>query len=409
MMRQNILTTVMLLLLCACTVIEAKAQDRLPVREFTPRDAVVSIDRTMSFRDVISVINDFSMRFEERPVINRSEFTGPVGVSIPGLYWYDALEMVVAYNGLVIQNYPDRIEITPSPRSEEEAREAERETLKPSRPIYGDTREVEISATFFQGDRSYLREIGVNWSTIRDGMVSVANRGADLVSEPIFEVDANITGMVNTGSWEVNALFSALEANQKGEIIASPKIKVMDGETGRIQVGQDFSIKQRDFAGNVIDQFFSTGTILEVTPWIMDVDGEQFIYMEIDAERSTAQPDAVSTIINKQEATTRILMIDGETTAIAGLYETEKVTVRRGIPILKDLPGWFFGLRYLFGYESVNYSQQELIVVIKVDKVPSIGERFRLDMHRRDFIEQELRQRREEVDYPIPVLQDMEP
>ena len=409
MMRQNILTTILLLLLCACTVIEAKAQDRLPVREFTPRDAVVSIDRTMSFRDVISVINDFSMRFEERPVINRSEFTGPAGVSIPGLYWYDALEMIVAYNGLVIQSYPDRIEIVPSPRSEEEAREAERETLKPSRPIYGDTREVEISATFFQGDRSYLREIGVNWSTIRDGMVSVANRGADLVSEPIFEVDANITGMVNTGSWEVNALFSALEANQKGEIIASPKIKVMDGETGRIQVGQDFSIKQRDFAGNVIDQFFSTGTILEVTPWIMEVDGEQFIYMEIEAERSTAQPDAVSTIINKQEATTRILMIDGETTAIAGLYETEKVTVRRGIPILKDLPGWFFGLRYLFGYESVNYSQQELIVVIKVDKVPAIGERFRLDMHRRDFIEQELRQRREEVDYPIPVLQDMEP
>ncbi|MCH8556780.1 MAG: type II and III secretion system protein [Balneolia bacterium] len=390
-MRQHILTTLMLLLLCAITVIEAKAQDRLPVREFTPRDAVVSIDRTMSFRDVISVMNDFSMRFEERPVINRTEFTGPVGVSIPGLYWYDALEMVVAYNGLVIQNYPDRIEIVPSPEVEEAAREAERDVINPSRPIYGNTREIEISATFFQADRNYLRQIGVNWSAIRDGIVNVSNfttpTGED---DPTLTIDGNLSGMFNTGQWQVDALLSVLESTNRGEIIASPRVKVLHGETGRIQVGQDISIKQRDFAGNVIDQFFSTGTILSVVPYFMEVDGEEFIYMEIEAERSTAQPDPVSTVINKQEATTRVLLLDGEMTAIGGLYETEYTNLRRGVPILKDLPGWFFGLRYIFGFESVETIQQELVIIIQAEMVPSIPERVLQDRTRREILENQI-------------------
>ena len=76
----------------------------------------------------------------------------------------------------------------------------------------------------------------------------------------------------------------------------------MDGQEGDIQVGQDFSIKQRDFAGNITDAFFSTGTILTATPYIMTDRDTSFIYLDLRVERSTANPDPVSTIINKQEA-----------------------------------------------------------------------------------------------------------
>jgi type IV pilus assembly protein PilQ len=174
----------------------------------------------------------------------------------------------------------------------------------------------------------------------------------------------------------VQALFSAFEADNLGEILASPTVKVMDGQEGQIQVGQDFSIKQRDIAGNVVEEFFSVGTILNVTPQVLTQRDTTFIHLDIDAERSSAQPDPVSTIINKQEAQTQALLLDEEATVIAGLYRTERADVRRGIPILKDLPPWFFGLRYLFGYESHDYQMRELVILIQASLEPTIPDRY---------------------------------
>jgi len=84
----------------------------------------------------------------------------------------------------------------------------------------------------------------------------------------------------------------------------------------------------------------------------------------------------VSTIVNKQEATTDLLLLSGESAVIAGLYETEVSSTRRGVPFLKDLPGWFLGLRYLFGYEQEESTVQELVVLIKATLVPTLEERM---------------------------------
>jgi type IV pilus assembly protein PilQ len=193
---------------------------------------------------------------------------------------------------------------------------------------------------------------------------------------------------------------NTLELLNVGEILSSPRIKVMDGQQGDIQVGQDFSIKQRDFAGNITDAFFSTGTILTVTPHIISERDTSFIFLDLRAERSTANPDPVSTIINKQEAVTQVLLYSGESTVIAGLYETDQLTIRRGVPFLKDLPPWFFGLRYIFGYNSYETSQNELIIVVRAEIIPSMRERFNmeressmdvLDQNRERVIEQNRR------------------
>lgn len=375
------------------------AQDR-PPREFTPRDGIVSLDRTLTFDIALNILQDYSQRFENKTLINRTGFNEQIGISIPGLYWHDALTMIVNTHRLAMREYPDRIEII-WPVSDDGidiVPEQEREIKRPARQIYSDTREIEISAIFFEGNRRFLREIGVDWSAISMGRVNVTNLGAATVSEPIFSVDANISEMIDTGEWQIDALLNTLEANDKGEILSSPKIKVLEGEMGRIQVGQDFSIKQRDFAGNVVDQFFSTGTILSVTPWLIQSDGKEFVYMEIEAERSSAVPGTISTLINKQEASTRILLLDGETTAIAGLYETEENVVRRGIPILKDLPPWFLGLRYLFGYESREVVHKELVIVITAKLVPAIPDRsVRGPENARDFIDRKLEEYRQSL------------
>jgi type IV pilus assembly protein PilQ len=163
---------------------------------------------------------------------------------------------------------------------------------------------------------------------------------------------------------------------QLGEIMSSPSIIVRSGQEGRIQVGQDFSIRERDFAGNLIDKFYSAGTIAKVTPQVIAEQGVNFIHMNVDVERSTVTPGAISTIINKTKATTNLLLLDGEETIIGGLYSNEDDVIREGIPFLKDLPWYVFGLRYIFGFNSDNVIKKELVILIKAELVPTLQERI---------------------------------
>jgi general secretion pathway protein D len=352
----------------------ALSQDRLPFREYTNPDELITLSGDVRFHDALEIIEELSIEFRDKIFVNQATYEGPIRIDIPLMHWEDALLRILEHNHMYLTEAQRYFEIRDIPEDQLPAEETVAERQE-ERRINFQSREIEISATFFQGDKRLIRELGIDWNSLHNDRVRVSNFGAASVGQDVFEVEVNWTDIFN-GGWDINALFSAFETSDKGEILSSPNIKVLDGETGSIQVGQDFSIKQRDFAGNITDQFFSTGTILRVTPEVLYHDGQPFIYMTINAERSTAQPDPISTIVNKQEAETEILLLSGESTVIAGLYETEVQYTRRGIPILKDLPGWFFGLRYLFGYESSENVVQELVVLIKATLVPTLEERL---------------------------------
>ena len=358
------------------------AQDRLPEREFTNPQELVVLDQSLPFSEALSIFDDLSAEFRGKILIDRSDFEGPIGVDIPRMHWFDALQQIAAHNDLVVVERDRYIELRDMPeRPEVDERTRERDvTRRPTarrdeRIITFDQREVEIKATFFEASRDVVRDLGIDWTTLRNGRVRVSNFAADRVADPALEVELTGTDFLNTGV-DVNLLFNALESSNMGEIISTPSIKVMDGEAGRIQVGQDFSIRQRDFAGNIIDRFYSVGTILDVVPQIFYHEEIPFVYMTIRAERSTAVPGALTTVVNKQEAETQVVLLNGESTIMAGLYETEERVIRQGIPILKDLPGWFFGLKYLFGYNSTRYDVNELVVLLEVNMVPTLQERL---------------------------------
>jgi len=367
--------TLLLTLLLFISMQRVMSQDRLPVREYSNPDELIALSADVAFNDAISIIEELAMEYKDKIFVNQTSFQGVIGINIPQMHWEDALYEIAAANGLVVNQYERYYEIVDVPAEEQQAEERAAEDEEDVILVNFGSREIEISATFFQGDRSLLREIGVDWTSLRDNRVRVDNFSAGSVSRDVFEAEFNFSDIFDSGI-DVNALFSAFEDAGKGEILSSPTVKVLDGETGNIQVGQDFSIKQRDFAGNITDRFFNTGTILNVQPRVFYKDDMPFIYMRVEAERSTAQPDPVSTIVNKQEATTDLLLLSGESTVIAGLYETEVTSTRRGIPILKDLPGWFLGLRYLFGYEQNESTVQELVVLIKATLVPTLEERM---------------------------------
>lgn len=370
----------------------AVSQDRLPVREYTNPEELVVLSQDVAFNDAITILEELSIEFRDKIFVNQTEYEGPIGINIPQMHWEDALSRIAEYNNMYVTEYPKYYEIQNIPLEQGETGEGEEEE-EPEVRVDFSSREIKISATFFQGDRNMIRQMGIDWSVVNNGEVRVATNSAVDVQREIFEVEANWSEIFSTGMMDITTLFRAFEETGNGEILSSPSIKVMDGRTGNIQVGQDFSIKQRDFAGNITDEFFSTGTILNVTPMVYySEEGTPFIYMTVETERSTAEPDPVSTIVNKQEAMTEVLMLSGESTVLAGLYETEVSSTRRGVPILKDLPGWFLGLRYLFGYNSTEQRVQELVVLLKVELVPTLEERLNDPFRERPDLLQEQRQ-----------------
>jgi type IV pilus assembly protein PilQ len=151
---------------------------------------------------------------------------------------------------------------------------------------------------------------------------------------------------------------------------------VLSGKEGYIQVGEDFSIKSTDEeTGEVTDKFFSTGTIMRVSPTIIEGDGEAAIHLVTMVEKSSATPGELSTIINRSTSQTELLMYSGEEQVIGGLYSTEETIVRSGIPFLKDLPWWVLGIRYLTGFNKKEHNVREMIIILKAEIVHSIADR----------------------------------
>src|SRR5690606_34834666 len=151
---------------------------------------------------------------------------------------------------------------------------------------------------------------------------------------------------------QLTQFFRLLEQQGVGETVANPTVTVQSGQQGRIQIGSDVPLNVRDFAGNTVTSFISTGIIINVTPTLitepvadtLNSPTMDFIHLDVLVENSSSRPTASGPAIDKSTANTQIVLLNREQTIIGGLYSTDESMERRGIPFLKDLPGWFFGL-----------------------------------------------------------------
>jgi type IV pilus assembly protein PilQ len=347
-------------------------------RAFVAPEEIVSMSRTMPFNQALQIFNDISKKFLGKVIIDPEARTFPIGVDIDKMHWLDALELILRANKLWYEEYADYIKIVPlaevtgppaptAPTEEEKAK------------VQFETREVMISAVFFEADAAKLKQYGFSWDFFRGkganvGVTMSAGEGKTGLLTIDVRPDLDFGSLV--------AIFKALESQQIGEVVANPRITVKSGEQGQIQVGSDVSTTVRDFAGNAITQFISTGSIIRVKPEVIKYDTVYFISLELNIERSNVAGVAPQITINKSSAQTKILLLDGEETIIGGLYVNEERTTREGVPILKDLPWWFFGLRYLFGFDTKTISKKELIILLKAEILPTLAERLKEKVER---------------------------
>jgi type IV pilus assembly protein PilQ len=378
-------------LVIACTAWEgAFAQGdqawQKQTRGYTSPQELVSIAPTTPLDRALTAISEISKKFTGKIIIDTERRTMPINVDIQGMQWKDALESICRKNDIWFTEYENYIQIGAAAGSE--AGKSQPGAISPTGPGGGGgsvdiqkepanfrSREVKISAVFFEVNLTKLDETGIDWKFMKSTNsvdINSAFLGATQVTSTIFKTE--VTPHVSFANLDfIASIFSNYEL---GEIMSSPQLTVRSGQEGRIQVGQDFSIRERDFAGNLIDKFYSAGTIAKVTPQVITEQGVNFIHMNVDVERSSVQPGAISTIINKTKATTNLLLLDGEETIIGGLYNSQTDVIREGVPFLKDLPWYVFGLRYLFGFDSDNLVKKELVILLKAELVPTLQERI---------------------------------
>jgi general secretion pathway protein D len=373
-----------------------------------PKDQIVSLSPNLTFQQAIELLSKVSERAKGKRIISTVQINDPIEIELSNVPYDKALVALVQMKGLVYEEKEDVIIVK---------RKNETVTPQKTESTYAsvDTREVKISAVFFEADLNAEKQLGVDWKILlsKNGM-NIGGTGGS----PILNTTSSGTGGSGTGTnstptqgYQINAssnfdlggffgdataIFRAFETQNIGEIIASPNITTRDRVKGRIQVGTDFSIKQKDFAGNVIESFFSTGAIIEVTPFVYTEEGVNYILLNVGVERSSFTPDPTTTEVRKSSASSQVILLNGEETIIGGLYENVQTKIRNGVPFLKDLPWWFFGLRYIFGSDDIITTKKELIISIKAELIPTLKERL-TGIHSVNPVKDELKKYRDQI------------
>jgi len=377
---------------------------------YTNPDEIVTLAETLPFNQAVELLSKVSESTTGKRIISTVDLNEPVGMQIENMAYDKALVVLTQLKGLMYEEKEDVIIIK---------RKNEPQSVAKTKDIYAPVteREVKISAVFFEMDANESRKTGIDWQLLLSGRGFSVNSllgveetdksggtgtgGSNQQQQQqlgTFEIGGE--GEFSSGSFfgKATAIFKFFENENMGEIIASPNITVRNGNLARLQAGQDISVKQRDFAGNVVEEFFSTGTILNVTPYVYSEEGVDYILLNIEVERSSFVPDQLQTIINKTEATTQVLMLNGEETVIGGLFVNDETVIRNGIPILKDLPWWVFGLRYIFGSDETVTSKKELVILLKAELMPTLKERLAFPQSTTP-LKDELKKQREKIKY----------
>lgn len=387
--------TSLLLLFCAVLLLQsASAQTRdarLRTKGYVSPQEIVSLDSTTRIDQAFLVINELSKQFAGKIIVDLEKRKGPIGVYIVNQHWRDALDLILTRNGLVASEEPDYIRISAVGSAASIDVNNSNGPVKEPPPTL-DARDVKISAVFFTTNVDKLQDYGISWDFFRSkskepGISSFLSAGiikGDTAS-PVPPTTGNpsfskaLTVLSTPPEFKfanIDALVKFFGHNQLGEVITSPEVVVRNGRKGKIQVGKNIFITTRDIAGNPIASQVQTGTIIDVTPTVYTQNDTNFIWLDLSIEQSDASAGQTGPEINKTNVTTQALLFDGEECVIGGLVTTIDQETRDGIPFLKDLPGWFFGLRYLFGSESKVKTKNELIVLLKAELLHSIRDRI---------------------------------
>jgi type IV pilus assembly protein PilQ len=156
----------------------------------------------------------------------------------------------------------------------------------------------------------------------------------------------------------LNLELSALEADGKGKVVSSPRVVTADQIKALIEQGTELPYQVASSSGATSIAFRKANLKLEVTPQITP---EGNIILSLDVNKDTVgQATAAGFAINTKHIQTQVLVENGGTVVIGGIFEMTETDSVTKVPLLGDLPG----VGNLFKNRSRIANKQEMLVFI---------------------------------------------
>ena len=156
----------------------------------------------------------------------------------------------------------------------------------------------------------------------------------------------------------LNLELSALEADGKGKLVSSPRIVTADQTKALIEQGTEFPYQQATSSGATSVSFRRATLKLEVTPQITP---EGNIILDLDISKdSRGETTAAGIAINTKHIKTQVLVENGGTVVIGGIFELTESENEAKVPLLGDIPG----VGNLFKSKTRSSNKQEMLVFI---------------------------------------------
>jgi type IV pilus assembly protein PilQ len=156
----------------------------------------------------------------------------------------------------------------------------------------------------------------------------------------------------------LNLEINALEADGKGKVISSPRVLTADQVEAVIEQGTEIPYQQATSSGATSVSFRKANLALKVKPQITP-DGNIIMTLDVNKDQpGTTTPAGVQ--INTKHVKTEVLVENGGTVVIGGIYEQSDRTDITQVPLLGDIPV----VGYLFRNKATSTSKTELLVFI---------------------------------------------
>ena len=240
-------------------------------------------------------------------------------------------------------------------------------------------RQVMIEARIVEANVDYDKSLGVRWGGTQIfangrgavyGSDDFGDEGGDAGEDsngnyPFVDLGVtNRTAGIGIGYVTDNLILdlelSAMEKSGNGEIVSQPKVVTSDKETAKILKGSEIPYQEASSSGATSTSFKEAVLSLEVTPQITP---DNRIIMEVKVTKDA--PDFANALndvppINKNEVNAKVLVNDGETIVIGGVFSNTQSRSVDKVPLLGDLP--FLGR--LFRRDTVTEEKSELLVFL---------------------------------------------
>lgn len=256
-------------------------------------------------------------------------------------------------------------------------------------------KQVMVEARIVRATTDFTKEMGVKWGILSQGITnndSLLVGGSDTtlwdLREPEFDserggytyeiqrpqnlnVDLGVTsqgasriafGLISLSDFMLDLELSALQADGYGEVISTPKVLTADKQKATVASGSQIPYQSAEGGGvNAVSTtaFIDATLSLDVTPSITP-DGKVQMELNITSDSPGNPTPTGQLTINKNQINTNVLVDNGETVVLGGIFEQETRNAQTKVPFLGDIP--YVGR--LFRKDLKSDNKRELLIFV---------------------------------------------